>query len=76
MNRLRIVTKPFSAKKYAKEPPESANFSPADKVVFWKNLGDAHVIFGREQDHNKSDPFVLDRSTLESNTQEVSSSIH
>jgi hypothetical protein len=76
MNRSRTVTSAFRAKKHAKEPAEHVEFEPDEKVVYWKHpdgedgkADDRYVIFGREDDRKRTDPFLVDAATFDANTE-------
>jgi hypothetical protein len=69
MSRRRIVTESFSAKKYAKLPPESSRFGNGDRLTFLHHA-DGHTIFRRETDKMATDPYIASDATFDQCTKE------
>lgn len=68
MNRIRIVTNSFEAKKHAKVPSESSRFRTGERLVLLRREG-AHSIFTREADRDISNPYITSDDVFETHTE-------
>jgi hypothetical protein len=71
MNKLREVTRPFSAMRYAKTPPDHHQFESGERLLFLRNHDDgAHIIFCPVSDNN--DTFIATAQVFTASTTPIS----
>jgi hypothetical protein len=72
MKKLREVTRPFSAMRYAKAPPDHHEFESGERLLFLRNHDEdgAHIIFCPVSDNN--DTFIVAAQVFTASTSPVS----